>query len=87
MAGDQGIVNAYNRYFQAQETADLMSDPFYQMSQLAIMAAEEWKKERQLFEEKANKYAERYEQGAETALVNAMAKNSLIEWVFPVAIT
>ena len=72
MAGDQGIVNAYNRYFQAQETADLMSDPFYQMSQLAIMAAEEWKKERQLFEEKANKYAERYEQGAETALVNAM---------------
>lgn len=72
MAGDQGIANAYGRYFQAQETADLMSDPFYQMAQIAIMAAEEWKKEKKLFEEKANKYAERYQQGAETALVNAM---------------
>ena len=72
MAADQGIANAYNRYFQAQETENLMSDPFYQMTQLAIVAAEEWKKEKKLFEETANKYAERYEQGAETALVNAM---------------
>ena len=72
MAADQGIVNAYNRYFQAQEQADLMSDPFYQFTILATQAAQEWKLHQAKLQEKAGKYAARYEEGAETALVNAM---------------
>ena len=86
MGADPTIVNAYNNYFQAQEQADLMSDPFYQMTLLATRAAEQWMQEKKLFEEKANKYAERYEEGAETALVNAMdGLNPLGKWFITIS--
>tara|TARA_R100001463_G_scaffold14467_2_gene38014 strand:- start:2020 stop:3342 length:1323 start_codon:yes stop_codon:yes gene_type:complete len=58
MAGDQGIVNAYNRYFQAHEEANLQSDPFYQFTQIATQAAQEWNFEKKKDEERARKQGE-----------------------------
>ena len=59
MAGDQGVADAYMRYFGAQEEANLQSDPFYQFTLLATQAAQEWEFERKKDQERAKKKAER----------------------------
>jgi len=55
MAGDQGIANAYARYFQAHEQDKLMGDPFYQLTLLATQAAQEWQFEKKKDTERAKK--------------------------------
>ena len=62
MAADPTLAGAYGRYFQAQSQADLMQDPFYQFSQIAARAAQEWQFEKKKDQERAKKKAERSEE-------------------------
>jgi hypothetical protein len=58
MAGDQGIARAYADYFAAQEELNLANDPFYQFTELATRAAQEWKFEKDKDAERAKKRAD-----------------------------
>ena len=72
MAADQGIVNAYNRYFQAQEQADLLADPMYQFTQLATMAAKEWQNEMKRDYQRARKRADGLQGNIDDMFMNSL---------------
>ena len=75
MAADPTLVNAYKQYFDSQaqlDTANMRNDPFYMVSQLATMAANEWTHEKKLDNEKARKKGEAISENMNEMFVTAV---------------
>lgn len=62
MAGDQGIANAYSKFFNAQAQEDVAGDPFTNIATIAAQAAQEWTFEKKKDEERAKKKGEAYQE-------------------------
>ena len=75
MAADPTLANAYRQYFDSQaqlDTANMMNDPFYMVSQLATMAANEWTHEKKLDNEKARKKGEAISENMNEMFITAV---------------